>query len=152
MARNLWLSQYVVFSKKTKIFLLWCTWKKKRFILPPKINKGSTTKCIRFSLANMEHSGLPPANHLSSYFSRCLSALLDQDRSAQYLAVSSSKGDHLYTEYFITFSSIKHSTSSSTDFSNAFEETVKKISDSNRENWGFFEKINQAAESGPTAI
>jgi len=49
------------------------------------------------------------------------------------LTASSSKGPHLYMEYFLTFSSTKLSASSSTDFCKALREAVKEISDSHRE-------------------
>lgn len=130
--------QYVVFSKKTKILLLGCTLKKKRFILPSKINRGSTTKCKCFSHTNTEHSGSPPANHLSS--SSVGAEVLCWMKPRVLGTSQCSEGHHLHTKYFVTFSSTKLSANSGTDFPKALGKMVEKISDSSRGNWVVFLK------------
>lgn len=72
--------------------------------------------------------------------------------SAQHLTVSSSEGHHLHMKHSVTFYSTKLSANSGTDFPKGFGKMDEKIPDSSSGKWDFLEKINQAAELGPTAI
>lgn len=102
--------------------------KEKRFILPSKINRGSTTKCRCFSHRNAELSGSPPPNHFSSSSvgAKVLFWMKPRVLSTHRVKLRGSPPSHVA---FVTFSSTKLSANSGTDFPKAFGEMVEKTSD-----------------------